>query len=194
MTFEIDSGNAASGTAASGRGPGLSLDVHVADRAWVALLPELGRLLSDTAAAVAPVLAERMTAAGALAPADVSVRLAGDAEVRKLNRTWRGIDGATNVLSFAAWWDDGCPAPAPGQPVALGDVILARETLVAEAKAQNKPVADHFTHLLLHGLLHLLGYDHQKPEDAARMEALEVRLLAGLSVPDPYGPGEGDHG
>ena len=124
--------------------------------------------------------------------AEVSLLVVGPARSRALNRTWRGKDRPTNVLSFAAL-DDVSPdrppeaPPASDEPLLLGDIVLAFETVAAEAAAQGKPFADHLRHLLVHGLLHLLGYDHEtNEEDAQRMEALETRILAGFGIPDPY--------
>jgi probable rRNA maturation factor len=115
---------------------------------------------------------------------EVSLLLTDDAAVRALNRDWRGKDQTTNVLSFPAI--DG-PLPAGGdQPLLLGDVALAFETLEREAAAEGKTVADHLAHLLVHGSLHLLGYDHVDSEQALRMERREVEILAGLGVADPY--------
>ncbi len=114
--------------------------------------------------------------------AEISVVLAGDAEVRRLNRTYRGQDKPTNVLSFPL----GAPAPTPGALRALGDVVLAYGTVRREAAAQGKSVADHTAHLLVHGTLHLLGYDHESPGQARTMERHEVRILAALGIADPY--------
>jgi probable rRNA maturation factor len=100
--------------------------------------------------------------------------LADDALQRRLNREYRGRDKPTNVLSF------------DGAPGALGDVVLALETVVAEARAQGKPLADHVAHLVVHGVLHLMGYDHETKRAARRMERLEVAILAGLGIADPY--------
>jgi probable rRNA maturation factor len=113
-------------------------------------------------------------------PAELSIVLTGDAEQRVLNRDWRGIDASTNVLSF--------PQIAPFGPVSgmLGDIVLARETLELEAAAQGIPLADHFTHLVVHGFLHLLGYDHVDEGEALVMERLETQILASLGVADPY--------
>ncbi|HEX7970330.1 MAG TPA: rRNA maturation RNase YbeY, partial [Stellaceae bacterium] len=102
--------------------------------------------------------------------------------VRALNRQWRGKDVPTNVLSFPALG----ATPPPGAPRLLGDVVLAFETVAAEAAAQDKPLADHLRHLVIHGVLHLLGFDHESDADAQRMEASEIAILAGLGVPDPY--------
>lgn len=117
---------------------------------------------------------------------ELSFVLADDAAVRVLNRDWRGKDAPTNVLSFAALDDEDAPV-VDGAPLLLGDVILAYETCAAEARDQGKPLADHFSHLIVHGTLHLLGYDHMDEDEAAEMEGLETTLLAALGIPDPYG-------
>ncbi len=123
-----------------------------------------------------------------LAAAEISLLLCDDLTMRRLNAHYRQQDRATNVLSFPALELDPGQAPAaPGPaPVLLGDIALAAETVRAEAAAQDKPAADHLRHLVVHGCLHLLGYDHQDAAGAARMEALERTILAGLGVPDPY--------
>jgi probable rRNA maturation factor len=122
----------------------------------------------------------------ALGGAEVSVVLSDDARVQALNRDYRGRDGPTNVLSFASLDDAHAPNPPGGDPLLLGDVVLARETLVAQARAQGKRPRDHLSHLCVHGLLHLLGYDHIADAEAATMEALERRVLAHLGLGDPY--------
>ncbi len=113
----------------------------------------------------------------------VTVLLADDATVQALNRTWRGKDKPTNVLSFPAADQ---PLP-PGAPQPLGDVVLAYDTLLRESAEQSKPLSHHLAHLLVHGTLHLLGQDHETGEaQADAMEALEVAVLATLGIPDPY--------
>lgn len=106
-----------------------------------------------------------------------SVLFADDAALEALNRQWRGKDKPTNVLSF----------PAPDGAGTLGDIAIAYDTVAREAQEQGKTIADHATHLLVHGLLHLLGYDHEADGEAAEMEGLERDILARLDVPDPYG-------
>jgi len=119
----------------------------------------------------------KATVAGA---SELSVVLTDDAEQQALNRDWRGIDKPTNVLSF--------PQIEPFGAVSgiLGDIILARETLEREAVEQGVSFEDHFTHLMVHGFLHILGYDHMDDDEALVMEGLETQILASLGVADPY--------
>lgn len=107
---------------------------------------------------------------------ELSVVLSDDAQVQNLNRDYRGKDKPTNVLSF----------PMPKGSGLMGDVIFARETLEREAEAQGKRFSDHFAHLLVHGVLHLQGFDHQDDGAAEDMEAREVRALARLRIDNPY--------
>ena len=116
-----------------------------------------------------------------------SVRLTGDDEVRALNAEWRGKDKPTNVLSFPmAETDELHDANVAGPELLLGDIVLARGVCEREAAEKGVPVEHHATHLLVHGTLHLLGYDHHDDGDAADMEAREVRALARLGIADPY--------
>lgn len=116
-------------------------------------------------------------------PPEVSLVFTDDASIREINAEWRNQDKPTNVLSFPAF--PLTPGKMPG-PM-LGDIILARETLVREAQALGQPFDEHLSHLLVHGFLHLFGYDHMEENDAERMESLETRILAGLGLSDPYG-------
>ncbi|MGN6102157.1 MAG: rRNA maturation RNase YbeY [Devosia sp.] len=115
--------------------------------------------------------------------AELSIVLTDDAEQQLLNNEWRKIDRPTNVLSF--------PQIEPFGPVRgiLGDIVLARETIGREAAELEKPFEQHFAHLVVHGFLHILGYDHIEEADALEMEALETRVLAALGIPDPYAEG-----
>ena len=123
------------------------------------------------------------SAAPDAAPCEVTLVLTDDDEMRELNRTWRGKDSSTNVLSFPAGKPVG---EAHGEPSPLGDIVLAGETVIEEAKLKGIPAADHTAHLVVHGMLHLLGFDHERDADAERMEALETKVLAGLGIADPY--------
>jgi probable rRNA maturation factor len=118
----------------------------------------------------------------AMAPdAELAVALTDAAAIRALNNQWRGLDEATNVLSFPA------PAALRGDaPVHLGDIAIAYETMASEAKNEGKPFAHHLAHLAVHGFLHLLGYDHESKPEAEAMEQQERAILARLGIPDPY--------
>jgi probable rRNA maturation factor len=151
----------------------VAVEVSQEAHGWPADSERLARQAVEAALAAAP-----------KAPAgdvEVSVLLTNDAALARLNQAWRGKDGPTNVLSFPASPQPGLPGPRP-----LGDIALALETLAREAKAENKRLCDHLLHLVIHGTLHLLGYDHELEAQAERMEALEVAALARLDVADPY--------
>jgi probable rRNA maturation factor len=110
---------------------------------------------------------------------ELSVNFTDDAAIRELNAQWRGIDKPTNVLSFET------PGPL-AKRLALGDIVIAHETVAREAEEQGKSFTAHLTHLIIHGFLHLIGYDHQSPREADEMEALERRIAAALGLSDPY--------
>jgi probable rRNA maturation factor len=110
----------------------------------------------------------------------VNIALFGEAAGRGMNRQYRGKDYATNVLSFRY-------EPLLGDKSGLlGDLVMCPPVIAREAKKQGKPPRDHYAHLTIHGVLHLLGYDHQIPAEAERMEALETRILAGIGIANPY--------
>ncbi len=155
----------------------LTLDVLAEDGDWSAFEP-VETLLAATADAVALRLD--------LTDAEAAVALSSDAKVQELNRTYRGKDKPTNVLSFPA---DLTHLP-PGAPRYLGDIALAAETIVREAAEQDKTARDHLQHLVVHGLLHLLGHDHESEGEALEMEALEVEILGQLGINDPYAGAE----
>lgn len=154
--------------AAVGKHGLLHVDVIEAAPAWRSSVARLVEALQAAAAAE--------NAAG-----EVSLLLSDDDEIAALNQRWRGKLGPTNVLSF--------PAPEtasrPGARM-LGDIALAAQTVALEAESQSKRFEDHAMHLVVHGLLHLLGYDHDGAEDAAIMEAREREVLARLGIADPY--------
>jgi len=142
----------------------------------VVLQPAWRRALKDAAPLARAAARAALKGAGhGGEPRAIAVALADDDLLRDLNRRYRGKDRPTNVLSFDA-----------GAPDRLGDIALALTTLKAEARAQNKTLKAHFQHLIVHGTLHLLGFDHEAPGPAGTMEALEREILTGLGVGDPY--------
>ncbi len=152
----------------------LPVDLRVADRRWESLGD-----LEALAVRVLSHAARHMKAGG-----ELSVLLTDDAEMHALNRQWRGLDKPTDVLSFPA--DD---PEIPGQPQYLGDIAIGYETSLRDAETMRRPFEGHVSHLLIHGFLHLLGYDHIEMDDAKVMEPLEAEILAGLGWPDPYATG-----
>ena len=142
--------------------PELTLSLQFADRRHRALLPRH--------------FVARCLRAALAAPAQLSVRIVGADEGRALNRDFRGKDYATNVLTF----------DYEHAPVVVADLVLCAPVLEAEADAADRPLKDHYAHLLVHGALHAQGWDHQRAAEARRMEARETALLAALGVPDPY--------
>ena len=117
--------------------------------------------------------------------ADLAVRIVGTKEARALNRHYRGKDYATNVLSFPAELPAGLPEGVK-LPL-LGDLVICAPVVAREAKEQKKPLAAHYAHLTVHGVLHLLGWDHEDEKEAVCMEQLEREILAGMGIEDPYG-------
>lgn len=149
------------------------IEVEVEDTTWT-------RTLADAEAVASRAAAAALAAGGAGEEAtDLTVLLSDDGVVAALNEQYRGKPGPTNVLSF--------PAPESAQPH-LGDLALAFGVCAREASEQGKPLAHHLSHLVAHGVLHLLGWDHQNDDEAEAMERLEREILAGLDIPDPYGP------
>jgi probable rRNA maturation factor len=136
------------------------------------------------------VIHRAISAAAEIADADVgeaelAVMLTDDSGIQTLNRNWRGIDKPTNVLSFPALQPTG-PATPDDVPRMLGDIAIAYQTTRKEADDEQKPFDHHLSHLAVHGFLHLIGYDHEKDDDAETMESLEQEILAQLGIPDPY--------
>lgn len=165
----------------------IELVVSVRCGEWRRQLPGLRRLaLSAARATVKGVHGQ--AGAGLFAPCEIGIVFADDAFVRGLNRQYRGRDRATNVLSFPCGERaDGAAAHGSGEcPLNLGDIVLARETVAREARDGGKPLADHTRHLIVHGILHLLGYDHDRSGPARIMEGLEAGILRGLGVTNPH--------
>jgi probable rRNA maturation factor len=148
----------------------MRISIDVEDNRW--------RKLADVEAVVTGAI-------GAVLPGDsrsLDVVLTSDAEIRVINRQWRGQDKPTNVLSFPS---PEMPVPV-GEVAHLGDLVLAFETMEQEAALAGKPLAEHVTHLVVHGTLHLLGFDHVQDAEADAMEQKERDILAGLGLADPY--------
>ncbi|MCQ8782170.1 rRNA maturation RNase YbeY [Mangrovibrevibacter kandeliae] len=167
------------------RYPGLGLSLAVEDPAWERLGLDLERLVRrslEAAAAGVPYGVDLAT--------EVGITFSNDAAVQALNAEWRGKDKPTNILSFPLVELAPGDRPAP----MMGDLILARETVLAEARSEAKAVEHHICHLLVHGFLHLAGFDHQDDAEAERMEALEIAILHRLDIPDPYADGALDGG
>ncbi len=150
------------------------------DRDWEALAGE--------AAAAALALTPFAALADAAPLVEIAVRLSDDSEVQTLNRDFRGKDKPTNVLSFPQVQADLLESLGNSDDgeILLGDIVLARETCAREAEEKGISLADHAAHLMVHGTLHLVGYDHVDDAGAAAMEALEVKALASLGLPNPY--------
>jgi len=153
------------------------IDLEIEDQAWLAAEPD--------AEALALAVTQATLAYIDFTEGSVTLLLTDDQSVRELNLRFRQKDSATNVLSF----------PAPQNPERhLGDVALAYGVCAREAAEQGKPLGHHLQHLVAHGVLHLVGYDHETDAEAEQMEGLERVILAGLGIPDPYAAEQGDHG
>jgi probable rRNA maturation factor len=147
-----------------------TVDIEIEDEAWTRAEPEAEALVWRAAQAV-------LDAHEDIEGQGIVILLADDDSVQILNRDFRQKDYATNVLSF----------PSPPNPEGqIGDIVLAFGVCAREAAEQGKPLAHHLQHLVAHGVLHLLGYDHQDDAEAQAMEAFEREILAGLDIPDPY--------
>lgn len=158
--------------------PALEISIDVQDDQWLNFILEPVVFTRRVLGAVDTFL-QRDT----FNAAEASVVFASDDFVRALNQSHRGKDTPTNVLSFPLSPE---PPPESAAPYLLGDIVLARETVEREAKEQGKTSMDHATHLLVHGMLHLIGYDHDTEEDAVEMETLETKILHTLAILDPY--------
>ena len=163
----------------------LSIETHTATP-WPDTLDWDARAAEAAAAALA--LTPFASLAEAAPLVEIAVRLTDDIEVQALNRDFRGKDKPTNVLSFPQVQDDLLESLANSDDgeILLGDIVLARETCMREAEEKGVSVVDHATHLIIHGTLHLVGYDHMDDASATAMEALEVKALASLGIANPY--------
>ena len=155
--------------------PAFPIDVHIQDPIWSDELDDPDSVIRAAINAV-------WTFLDAPKIGELSLALVSDDTIKGLNREYRGKDKPTNVLSF----------PSIGPGAILGDIVLARETIIREAQDAGKSLFDHVTHLMVHGFLHLQGYDHQTDEQAGIMEAIEIKALAALHIDNPYKINERD--
>lgn len=154
----------------------MTVSIEVEDEAWQAL--------TDLDQLVQTAVASALRSGGANPEeSEIAVLFTDDQSIAAINAEWRGMNKPTNVLSFPA--ATGLPVPA-GEPRPLGDIVLAHEVIVREAAEQGKTLHDHTAHLIVHGVLHLLGYDHEADAEAVEMERLEAGILKGLGISDPY--------
>jgi probable rRNA maturation factor len=153
----------------------IEVDVLIEHEAWTEI-GDVEALAREAIAAACEVAPEAPAA-----PSEVSLLLTDDAALQELNAQWRGQDKPTNVLSFPA-----SPSPSPEGVLHIGDIALAYETVAREAESEGKRITAHFTHLVIHGVLHLLGYDHEREEEAESMESREIEALARLAIANPY--------
>lgn len=154
----------------------MTVSIEVEDEAWQALAG-LDQLVQSA-------VVSALRGAGAdPGESEIAILFTGDQSIAAINAEWRGMNKPTNVLSFPA--APGLPVPA-GEPRPLGDIVLAHGVIVREAAEQGKTLHDHTVHLIVHGVLHLLGYDHEADTEAVEMERLEAGILKGLGISDPY--------
>ena len=162
----------------------IEIDILVEAGDWRASMPSAQDIATVAAEAA---LRAAAPVAGSRYVIELSILLTDNAAIAILNSEWRSKEGPTNVLSFPAETDFGPPGEAP---VLLGDVVVALETLMTEAKAAGIAPENHLRHLVVHGVLHLCGYDHENDADADRMESREIEILRALGVSDPYAAAE----
>jgi probable rRNA maturation factor len=159
----------------------LTVSLRIEEPGWKKALKSPSVLLAKAAKA-----AVKAGAADLPGKADIAILLSNDKEMAALNKMWRGKAGPTNVLSFPALPE----ASPPGGPVFLGDLVMALETVMREAVDQGKSIEAHMAHLTIHGVLHLLGFDHMDAKEARAMERLEKEIMKELGYSDPYKDGK----
>lgn len=158
----------------------LHTDISVSHVDWISAVSDVESVCNRAALAAFDTCVEKE-----LEQVEISILLSDDKNLRALNKKYRGIDKPTNVLSFANL-DENKALQFKALPQLLGDVVIAYETTLSEAEQEGKKLADHLSHLVIHGILHLLGHDHEHHAQALMMEALETSTLAALGIPDPY--------
>lgn len=165
-----------------GSEPSPTVALHIAHEPW------LQWFNTDAwAQQIESIINQTLKGARWLHPCEVSVLLTDSEHSHELNLTYRGKDKPTNVLSFPSLTRDELQHYKPGpMPLILGDIVLCFETVLKETEEQHKRFLDHVLHLLVHGCLHLLGYDHEEPTQAQEMEALEIAILSSIGIENPY--------
>lgn len=164
----------------------LQVNIDIEDGRWEDAVDGLSSCAVQVAETAARVLAEEVDFLALDKEFYINLCLSSDQEVHKLNKQYRNMDKPTNVLSFAAIDDEDFDPFGDEQEMMLGDVIIAYETMRREADVQGVSLHDHFCHLWTHGILHVLGFDHMTPEEAAEMEGFETKILAEMGIDDPY--------
>jgi len=159
--------------------PNIEIDITLQDKRWHDAINDIDALVTN---AVSKALHSRLNG---LESVEISIVLADDTIIQELNKSYRNIDKPTNVLSFPITEPKELESPA-APFCALGDIIISYDTISREAEEQKKDVTAHFTHMLVHGCLHLLHYDHQDENEAEIMEKLEIEILSQLNVKNPY--------
>jgi len=157
----------------------IDVEVVIQDERWLEALSKVENFVQKTVA-----FAWQKAGIKKVGIPEISVFLSNDKDIKEINREYRGVDKPTNVLSFPAIEED--VLLEPNMPYLAGDIVLAFETCQEEATAEGKTLSDHVAHLLVHGVLHLAGFDHIKDDDADKMEAKEVEILEELGVKNPY--------
>ena len=161
------------------------LNIDIADDGWLKKLPEIEKFSSQVFEQVIKALSP--TWLSEKKSVSINLSLSNDEEVQQLNAEFRHMDKPTNVLSFANIDDEEFAAYlARNNEIELGDIIIALETMLEQSKDQGLSLHDHYCHILIHGILHLLGYDHMEAEEAKEMENEEIRLLKLFSIDNPY--------
>jgi probable rRNA maturation factor len=160
--------------------PSHDIAIIIEENAWERLTFEYEPYLSH-------IIQSSLDHLGIIFPLEISVLLTNNQHIQVLNKEYRGQDKPTNVLSFPSLDPEDLTSPQDySEPLIIGDIVLAYEKIMTEAQEQNKSFQNHLAHLTIHGLLHLLGYDHEEDDEAEIMEALEVTLLDLLNISNPY--------
>lgn len=163
----------------------LEIDYSINDNLWLDFIKEneIEKYISNIFHKVIEVLEYKLNKKNTI---ELSITFTNDEEIKEINKNYRQKDSATNVLSFPLFEKEFLNEYNKSPYVALGDVVLSLNTIEKEAKEQNKSFNDHLTHLLIHSLLHLFGYDHIKDSDAEKMEEIEVKILENINIENPY--------